>query len=86
MSGSSWSDLSFVKRSKERSSVFNCLDEPKTPTQIKNECKMQISRASRALKELTNRGLVECLTPREVRGRYYRLNKKGERLAETLKR
>ena len=77
--------MSFVSRSKERSLVFNCLDEPKTPTQVKNECKIQISRASRALKELTNRGLVECLTPREVRGRYYKKSRKGEKLAAVFK-
>ena len=79
-----WNDLSFVKRSKERTTIFALLGEPKTPTEIKHQAKMHISNVSRTLAGLVQRGLVECLTPNEIRGRYFGLTKKGKEIRKTL--
>ena len=79
-----WSDLSFVKRSKERTTIALLLVSPKTPTELKHEAKMYISNVSRTLDGLVKRGLVLCLTPNEVRGRYFELTKKGKAVSKLL--
>jgi len=76
--------LSFVKRSKERKKVLSALSKPMFPKEIDNEVKLGFNRVSRALKELTEEGLVECLTPENKRGRIYKRTKQGENLIKEL--
>jgi predicted transcriptional regulator len=72
-----WDDISFIVRNKNRKAVFDVLNKPKTPTQISRELKINVGFVSNILIELQSRKLIECLTPNEVRNRFYRINKKG---------
>lgn len=85
--GRLWSDFSFVASSGYRERVISSLvDKPKLPKQLAKETSLRIFHVSRALGELKERGLVECLTPlTKGRGRLYGLTAKGSTLLEYLK-
>ena len=80
-----WLKYSFVIRGKNRKAVLLTLSNPKTPTQIAERLKLNLSKVSRALKELEKEGLIECLTPGEKVGRIYRRTPAGEKVAEMLR-
>ena len=62
--GHAWSDFSFVVSSGYREKVLTSLaPKPKVPRQLADETDLRIVHVSRALRELSDRGLVECLTP-----------------------
>src|SRR5439155_5692448 len=77
--GHAWSDFSFVVSSGYRERVLTGLaPKPKVPRQLAEETDLRIVHVSRALRELSDRGLVECLTPGgRRRGRRYGLPPDG---------
>jgi DNA-binding transcriptional ArsR family regulator len=79
-----WKDVSFVLRAKNRRKILKALDEPKLPSQLASELRMHISHVSRALAELEEQGLVECLTPEEKIGRLYRLTERGKEVRSQI--
>ena len=70
--------ISYVSRGKIRSAILNILDKPMTPTQIAHRLKNHRSTISRTLLQIENKGLVNCLTPKEKTGRLYTITKKGK--------
>ena len=84
--GHAWSDFSFVVSSGYRERVLTSLaPKPKVPRQLAEETDLRIVHVSRALRELSNRGLVECLTPEvKARGRLYGLTPDGAALLAEL--
>ncbi len=81
-----WSDFSFVVSSGYRERVLSSLaPKPKVPSQLADETDLRIVHVSRALRELSDRGLVECLTPEvKARGRLYGLTPDGAALLAEL--
>jgi predicted transcriptional regulator len=79
-----WTDYSFVIRGQNRKKVLLALDSPKTPTQIAEETGLNLSHVSRALRELTEKKLVECVTPKERTGRIYQLSSSGKAVRERI--
>src|SRR5437879_12444974 len=71
--GHVWSDFSFVVSSGYREKVLTSLaPKPKVPRQLADETDLRVVHVSRSLRELSDRGLVECLTPEvQARGRLY---------------
>ena len=57
-----------------------------TPTQIANEIGISVTHVSRSLKDLIERGLVECLTPNERVWKLYKLTKEGMCVLEYLEK
>ena len=84
--GHAWSDFSFVVSSGYRERVLTGLaPKPKVPRQLAEETDLRIVHVSRALRELSDRGLVECLTPEvKARGRLYGLTPDGAALLVEL--
>ena len=84
--GHVWSDFSFVVSSGYRERVLTSLaPKPKVPRQLAGETDLRIGHVSRALRELSDRGLVECLTPEvRARGRLYGLTSDGAALLADL--
>jgi len=81
-----WTTYSFVIRGKTRKKIFLALENPKTPSQMAAELKVSTTHVSRALKELSDKGLVKCLTPAEKFGRIYHLTGTGKKLLDVFKR
>src|SRR5436309_14846254 len=81
-----WSDFSFVVSSGYRERVLSSLaPKPKVPSQLAEETALRIVHVSRALRELSGRGLVECLTPDvKARGRLSGLTPDGAALLSEL--
>jgi predicted transcriptional regulator len=81
-----WELISFISRSEQRKKILAVLDEPITPTQIAEKTGLYKTHVSRALGEFVEKGLVECLTPKERTGKLYRITKLGrEILSQTEK-
>jgi len=66
--------------------IILLLETPKTPTQLSKLMKASPPNVSLKLGDLVRRGLVECLNPRESKGRIYRLTERGERVLRIIKR
>ena len=76
--------ISFVSRGKIRKKVLSNLDKPLTPTQLSEKIKTHRSTTSRAILALEKKGLVECITPKENMGRFYRLTKLGQKVLKEI--
>lgn len=59
---------------------------PRTPSSIAQSSGEHLSHVSRALKELTERGLAECMTPDVTKNRIFRITRKGVEALEELHR
>ena len=79
-----WELVGFVKRSKQRQRILRDLDAPKTPTELYEKTSLARSHISRTLREFSERGLVECLTPSQRSGRLYRITRKGKSVLDRL--
>ena len=81
--------ISFVKRGKNRKKVFLALDKAMMPSELvikiygKNS-NTYFNIVSRALAELTEKGIVEVLNPKERTGRIYQKTKIGEKVYKLL--
>ena len=80
-----WDDISFIVRNKNRKRVFNTLEKPKTPTQISKELQLNIGYISNIIIELLNRKLIKCLSPNEKRYRFYRITPKGQDVLKEIR-
>lgn len=82
-----WRNYGYVVASTYRVKVVRALSShPKTPKQISKEANMGLTHVSRTLKELVEKELVYCVNPGEVKGRVYKLTKKGRRIAKIIEK
>ena len=80
-----WHLVSFVKRGRVRRQVLSTiLTEPRMPAEIARITKNHRPSVSRALLELKEKGLVECLTPNEKLGRLYKVTESGVKLLKKI--
>lgn len=79
-------DYSFVLSGKFRKKVFMELKRKRTPSQIAKDIKASTTQVSRTLKQLEERKLVECLTPRSRMGKIYELTEKGKEVLADIER
>ncbi|MFB6144287.1 MAG: helix-turn-helix domain-containing protein [Candidatus Nanohaloarchaea archaeon] len=82
-----WSKLSYVEMSKNRTETLRVLSEsekPMTPTEVSEELDIAFNSASRALRQLSEKELVECINPEAPRYRRYRLTEDGEKISQNL--
>jgi DNA-binding MarR family transcriptional regulator len=70
--------VSFVGRGRSRKHVLKALAKPNSPTELARQLDIDRSTISRVILELAEKGLVECLTPDERMGRYYRITETGK--------
>lgn len=80
-----WELTSFVKGHTRKKTLESLASSPKTPTNIAKATELHLSHVSRALRELEERGLVECMTPEATKNRIYRITNKGEEVLERLR-
>lgn len=57
---------------------------PKTPTNIAKDSKIRTNHISNTLKQLKNKGLVECMNEDMRKGRLYKLTDTGELVCSYL--
>ncbi|MBS3105192.1 winged helix-turn-helix transcriptional regulator [Candidatus Woesearchaeota archaeon] len=82
---SKWYLISKIKSSSYRKNVLILLHKKEmTPRELEKEAKIKISHISRALKELSELGLVKCLTPDTRRSKIYSITKLGKDILKKL--
>lgn len=78
-----WEKYAWLNRGKRRKSVLELLsksEKPLSTKEVKSKLKIAISQASYTLKELNEKGLIDCVNPNDKIGRLYVINKKGKEL------
>lgn len=80
-----WELISFVKRSSQRKKILEVLNNPSTPTEIAKKTNMYLTHVSRTLKELADKDLIECLTPKERVEKYYKITRLGKGILNQVK-
>ena len=76
--------ISFVTRGRVRKEVLKALEKPMTPTELANKLKNHRPTISRAILSMTDKKLIECITPNESMGRYYTLTKLGKKVLKEI--
>lgn len=80
-----------VRRGKNRAKVFLQVDGRRMPSEIAeaafgSRSEVVLSITSRALRELADDDLVDCINPEERTGRVYRLTPVGMKVRESVAR
>jgi len=78
-----WRLVSFVRRSKNRRKVVAALSRsqsPLTPTDIADRTSIGLPNTCRAIKQLREQNLIECLNPEDHTFRHYILTEQGEQI------
>ncbi len=81
--------VSFVKRGKNRSKIFQMMDKPCMPSELTKKIFGKTSNTyfnivSRALNELRDAKLIEVVNPKAKTGRIYRRTKLGEQVKRKI--
>jgi predicted transcriptional regulator len=80
-----WNIYGYVMASEYRKSIVLSLNEkPKTPKEIANESDYHLSHVSNTLSDLSEEGIVECLTEERTKGRIYDVTTLGESIGEQM--
>lgn len=80
-----WGLISFAKGRVRRLCLQALAEGPLAPTDIARSQGLHLSHVSRALRELTAKGLAECLTPEASKNRIYGITGKGRKVLEALR-
>ena len=86
MSNTYWEAVGFVKRSKNRMKAMELLTNPLMPSEIGKKMQISLTHASKIVRELYKKELVNCLNESLTIGRIYKLTKKGQRVLKEVKR
>lgn len=79
--------ISYVLASRIRFGILQSLGQGmKTPSELKQEYHVPISRISESLSNLRKKGLVKNLTPQRRKAILYSLTLSGQRLLKALKK
>jgi DNA-binding MarR family transcriptional regulator len=81
-----WELLSFMQGRVRRLTLEALEMKPRTPSNISESSGEHLSHVSRALRELVERELAECMTPENSKNRIYAITDKGKKVLEELRR
>ena len=79
-------DIKWISRGNQKKAVLQAISKPMMPSQILREAKklnrkISFADLSNLMREFAERGIVECLTPRQLTGRIYYFTDYGRQLA-----
>ena len=77
-----WQDVSYIISREHRRKVLESLNSPKTASKLSKEVNINIAHISRALSELTEKKLIQCLTPESNKGKLYVITEHGKKVLE----
>ena len=76
--------VSFVARGSVRRKVLKALFRPNSPSELARILNIDRPSVSRTILALEKVGLVECLTPNEKLGRFYRTTDTGKKVVAII--
>jgi DNA-binding MarR family transcriptional regulator len=80
-----WDLASFALSHARKICLLALATGPKVPSAIASAAGMNLSHISRALRELSEKGLVKCLTPNLTKNKIYQITPTGLEVVEKLK-
>jgi len=80
-----WELVSYAQGHTRKVCLESLSAGPKTPNAIVRATGIHLSHVSRALRELSGKDLVECITPALTKNRIYRITNKGKEVLKKLK-
>ena len=80
-----WELVGFIKRSKNRIQAIKLLENPLMPSELGKEMKISLTHASKIIRELNSKGLIQCLNDNLKIGRIYQVTKDGKEIIRKLK-
>ena len=80
-----WELISFASGRTRKLCLEILANGPKTPSAIVKLSDRHLSHISRALRELDEKKLIECLTPASSKNRIYGITAKGKEVLKKLK-
>ncbi len=80
-----WDLISFITSSKIRFKLLTLLNKQKsTPTSLSKKMNVHVSAISRTLTELSEKELINCLTDKRPKFKYYEISDKGKVLLKKI--
>lgn len=81
------SEIGYIGSSKYRQNVMKYLTtvEAETPTDIAKHTGIRTNHISKTLKELSTKGVIECLNDEARKGRLYAITDKGIKVLEEMR-
>ncbi len=78
-------DYAWVLRGKQRKKIIKIMDEPKIPTEVKEETHLSLNNVSDILRSFEKRKLARCLNPKDKTGRLYELTEQGKIIRDKIR-
>lgn len=85
-SSNMWDLASYAQSRARKTCLVALATGPKTPNAIAISAGINLSHISRALRELSGKGLVECLTPKLTKNKIYQITHQGSEVVEKLRK
>jgi len=80
-----WDEIGYILASKYRKNVVEKLSHKNyLPSVLAKETKIQLSHVSRALRELIDKNIVECLNMNSKKGKIYALTELGKKISQII--
>ena len=82
-----WELYAWLKRGNRRREILKVIagsSSPLTVNEIKNKVKIAMPQSSFTVKELSGKGLIDCLNSKDKIGKLYKLSKKGGEILNGL--
>ncbi len=84
MIASTFSQLSYVARGKQRLKVLRIISKPMTATEVAKRANLSVTDAARVLRGFAANKLAKCMNPSDTMSRYYALTALGKRIRNEL--
>ncbi len=81
-----WALVSYANTKIRSMCLFQLEKGPKTPSSIALYENIHLSHVSRALSELSSKGLVTCLTPEQQKNRIYDITASGKEVLTKIRK
>jgi len=79
-----WEDVSYILSSNHRKKNLQNLTNPTTPSKLSRELNINKTHISRGLKELEEKKMIKCLTPKVAKGKLYVITNYGKEILKEV--
>ena len=80
-----WNLIAFAQGKVKRECLMQLTESPKPPKIIAKNLKRSLPSISRAIIQLSEKGLVECINPDRINNRFYKITNLGLEVVKELK-
>lgn len=80
-----WEKASVAQSRSRRACLEALISSPRTPSSISRATNIHLSHISRSLRELADLKLVECVTPKAMKNRIYRITTEGKKVLKVVR-